>query len=139
MGTDLKARLGSARLNYEAALMIPKTVNRVAAQQNPPNCDRQHIGSQSPGSWCGHGDRQTGTEWEPHNLGDLTMKKIILAAAAFASLTVLESAPASAFGCRTAFVDGRIVSICNSAVGGTMIGRPRCVQRPGFNQPYICR
>ena len=68
------------------------------------------------------------------------MKKIILAAVAFASLAAMESTPAAAqFGCRTAFVDGRIVSICNSAVHGTMAGRPRCVQRPGFNQPYICR
>jgi len=68
------------------------------------------------------------------------MKKIIFAAAAFASLAALESTPAAAqFGCRTQFVDGRIVSVCNSAVAGTMIGRPRCTQRLGFNQPYICR
>jgi hypothetical protein len=71
--------------------------------------------------------------------GELTMKKIILTAAAFASLAAIESAPAAAYGCRTQFVDGRIVSVCNSPMGGTMIGRPRCVQRPGFNQPYICR
>ena len=75
------------------------------------------------------------------------MKKIILAAAAFASLTALGTAPAAAqFGCRTAFEGGRIVSICNG-MGAAMQnqGRPRglppvrCQQRPGFNQPYVCR
>jgi len=72
------------------------------------------------------------------------MKKIILAAAAFASLAAMGSAPAAAFGCTTQFVGGRIVQVCNSTVG-VNVGRPRglppvqCQQRPGFNQPYICR
>jgi len=81
---------------------------------------------------------------QPSN-GELIMKKILFAAAALASLTAMASAPANAqFGCRTAFEGGRIVQVCNSAVG-VNIGRPRglppvrCQQRPGFNQPYICR
>jgi hypothetical protein len=81
---------------------------------------------------------------QPSN-GELTMKKIIFAAVAFASLTAMESTPAAAqYGCRTQFEGGRIVSVCNSPVG-VNIGRPRnlppvrCTQRPGFNQPYVCR
>ena len=72
------------------------------------------------------------------------MKRIILAAAAFASLMAMGSAPASA-GCTTQFVNGRITQVCDS-MGAIMqnVGRPktlppvRCRQPLGFNQPYIC-
>src|SRR3954469_10856828 len=78
--------------------------------------------------------------------GELIMKKFILAAAAFASLMAMGSAPASAFGCTTQWVNGRITQVCDSAVAGSMlnVGRPRilppvrCRQGLGFNQPYIC-
>jgi len=68
------------------------------------------------------------------------------AAAAFASLMAMGSAPASAFGCTTQWVNGRITQVCDSAVAGSMlnVGRPRylppvrCRQPLGFNQPYVC-
>jgi hypothetical protein len=68
------------------------------------------------------------------------MKKVIFAVAAFAALTAIDTAPAQA-QCRTAFEGGRIVNICSSPIWAprTPTMAPRCVQRPGFNQPYICR
>jgi hypothetical protein len=74
------------------------------------------------------------------------MKKLILAATALASLTLMETTPASALGCTTTWVDGRLKQVCDSGVAVTLnnMGRrpaPRCQQRrvPGTLQTvYVC-
>jgi hypothetical protein len=53
------------------------------------------------------------------------MKKLILAAAALALMMVMETAPASALGCTTGWVNGKISQICDSGVAVTLNNRGR--------------
>ena len=53
------------------------------------------------------------------------MKKLILAAAALASMLIIETAPASALGCTTGWVNGKISQICDSGVAVTLTQRGR--------------
>ena len=73
------------------------------------------------------------------------MKKLILAAAALASLAVVDTTPASAFGCTTQWVDGKIAQVCDSGVAATLATRgrsyPRCRQEtiPGtWSTRWVC-
>jgi hypothetical protein len=73
------------------------------------------------------------------------MKKLILAAAALTSLTLMGATPASA-GCTTMWVDGKLKQVCNTGVDVTLNNRgrrpaPRCQERrvPGtLRTVYVC-
>jgi len=73
------------------------------------------------------------------------MKKLILAAAALASMTFMDTAPAAAFGCTTQWVNGKLAQVCDSGVAATLTQRgrayPRCRQQrvPGtWNTVWVC-
>jgi hypothetical protein len=67
------------------------------------------------------------------------MKKIIIAATAIASLMVMGSAPASALGCTSGWVNGRISQVCDSPVAATLANsvRPRSLPAPRCHEQRV--